>query len=74
MKCDSQASLLAHTFTSPCFGHEPKARVATLGNGADLRPKEKKLEKRKKGGSLSFFFAKTWPYALEITKTMKKGE
>jgi hypothetical protein len=20
---------LAHTFTSPCFGHEPKARVMT---------------------------------------------
>jgi hypothetical protein len=30
MKCDSQASLLARTFTSPCFGHEPKAKVATL--------------------------------------------
>jgi hypothetical protein len=28
MKCDSQASLLAHTFANPCFGHEPKARVA----------------------------------------------
>ncbi len=23
------ASLLAHTFTSPCLGHEPKPRVAT---------------------------------------------
>jgi hypothetical protein len=23
-------SLLAHTFVSPCFGYEPKARVATL--------------------------------------------
>jgi hypothetical protein len=29
MKCDSRASLLARTFTSPCLGHEPKARVAT---------------------------------------------
>jgi hypothetical protein len=28
MKCDSQASLLAYTFVSPCLGHEPKARVA----------------------------------------------
>jgi hypothetical protein len=24
-----RASLLAHTFASPCFGHEPKAIVAT---------------------------------------------
>jgi hypothetical protein len=30
MKCDSHASLLAHTFISPCFGHKPKARVATI--------------------------------------------
>jgi hypothetical protein len=29
MKCDSQASLFACTFTNPCFGHEPKAMVAT---------------------------------------------
>jgi len=29
MKCDSQISLLACTFTSPCFGHKPKAKVAT---------------------------------------------
>jgi hypothetical protein len=29
MKCDSRASLLAHTLASPCLGHEPKARVAT---------------------------------------------
>jgi hypothetical protein len=28
MKCDSRASLLAHTFTSPCLGRKPKARVA----------------------------------------------
>jgi len=27
MKYDSQASLLAHTFASPCLGREPKARV-----------------------------------------------
>jgi hypothetical protein len=27
MKCDSQASLLARTFSSLCFGREPKARV-----------------------------------------------
>jgi hypothetical protein len=25
-------SLLAHTFTSPCFGREPKAKVATICN------------------------------------------
>jgi len=31
MRCESRASLLAHTLASPCFGHEPKARVATLG-------------------------------------------
>jgi hypothetical protein len=30
MKCDSWASLLAHTFARPCLGHEPKARVATI--------------------------------------------
>jgi hypothetical protein len=29
MKCDSQASLLARTFVSPCLGHEPKVRVMT---------------------------------------------
>jgi hypothetical protein len=29
MKCDSQASLLACTFASPCLGCKPKARVAT---------------------------------------------
>jgi hypothetical protein len=29
MKCDSRASFLAHTFASPCFGHEPKVKVAT---------------------------------------------
>jgi len=28
MRCDSRASLLARTFASPCFGREPKARVA----------------------------------------------
>jgi len=30
MRCDSQASLLARTFTSPCLSYEPKARVTTL--------------------------------------------
>jgi hypothetical protein len=29
MKCDSQASFLAYILTSPCLGHEPKARVVT---------------------------------------------
>jgi hypothetical protein len=29
MKCDSWASLSARTFTSPCLGRAPKARVAT---------------------------------------------
>ncbi len=29
MRCDSRASLLARTLTSPCLGCEPKARVAT---------------------------------------------
>jgi hypothetical protein len=27
MKCDSQASYFACTFTSPCLGYEPKVRV-----------------------------------------------
>ncbi len=31
MKCDSWASLLAHTFASLYFGCEPNVRVATLG-------------------------------------------
>jgi hypothetical protein len=31
MKCDSQTSLLARTFASPCFSHEPKGRLATCG-------------------------------------------
>jgi len=30
MKCDSQASLLAHTFASICFDHKPKARVVII--------------------------------------------
>jgi len=30
MRCDSQASLLAHNLASPCLGREPKARVATM--------------------------------------------
>jgi len=29
MRCDSQASLLAYTIVSPCFGREPKVRVTT---------------------------------------------
>jgi hypothetical protein len=29
MKCDSQASLLAHAVASPCLGREPKVRVVT---------------------------------------------
>ncbi len=30
MRCDSHASLLAHTFASPCLGRKPKARIATI--------------------------------------------
>ncbi len=30
MKCDSQASFLAHTFVSPYFGRKPKAMVAIV--------------------------------------------
>ncbi len=29
MKCDSRASLLAHTLASHCLGHEPKVKVVT---------------------------------------------
>jgi len=29
MRWDFQASVLAHTFASPCFGCEPKAKVVT---------------------------------------------
>jgi hypothetical protein len=31
MKCDFRASLLARTFVSLCFGHEPKDKVVTIG-------------------------------------------
>ncbi len=30
MRCDSQASLLAHALASPCFGHEPKTMVMII--------------------------------------------
>jgi hypothetical protein len=30
MRCDSRASLLARNLASPCFGYEPKVRVATF--------------------------------------------
>jgi hypothetical protein len=30
MKCESQASLLAHTLISPCLSYEPKATVVTF--------------------------------------------
>ncbi len=29
MKCDSLASLLAHTFTSPCFDRKPNTKVTS---------------------------------------------
>jgi len=29
MRCDFRASPLARPLASPCFGHEPKAKVAT---------------------------------------------
>jgi len=29
MRCDSRTSLPAHSLASPCFGREPKVRVAT---------------------------------------------
>jgi hypothetical protein len=30
MKYDSRASLLVRTLANPCFGREPKVRVATI--------------------------------------------
>jgi hypothetical protein len=33
MKCNSWASLLAHTFANPCHGREPKVKVATIKLG-----------------------------------------
>jgi hypothetical protein len=30
IKCDSQASLLAHTFVNPCFGRKFKAKVTIV--------------------------------------------
>jgi len=32
IRCDSRASLLVHTFASPCLVHERKAKFATLGS------------------------------------------
>jgi hypothetical protein len=29
IRCDSRASLFAHTLVSPCFGYELKVRVVT---------------------------------------------
>jgi hypothetical protein len=72
MKCDSQASLLAHTFASLCFGHEPKVRVATLGNGADLRPKEKKTRKKKKRGELKLLFCQNLAICPRNNKNNEK--
>jgi hypothetical protein len=37
MKCDSWVSLLACTFASPYFGHEPNVRVATNGQSIEAR-------------------------------------
>jgi hypothetical protein len=45
MKCDSQASLLARTFASPCFGHEPKARVVTTLMKTNVNYCKLKIEK-----------------------------
>jgi len=36
MRCDSQVSFLVRTFASPCFGHEPKARVVTMQNSVGV--------------------------------------
>jgi hypothetical protein len=46
MRCDSWASLLACTLASPCLGHEPKVRVATLALG--LRPRQRLAKVRTK--------------------------
>jgi hypothetical protein len=39
MKGDSRVSLLAHTFVTPCLGHEPKVRVATHNFFTIFRPR-----------------------------------
>jgi hypothetical protein len=36
IKCDFRASLLTRTFANPCFGHEPKAKVAIVHPHASL--------------------------------------
>ncbi len=36
MKCNSQASFLAHTLANPCLGRKPKARVTTLAKFGGL--------------------------------------
>jgi hypothetical protein len=30
MRCDFWASFLAHNLASPCLGHKPKVKVATM--------------------------------------------
>jgi hypothetical protein len=44
MRCDSRASLLAHTFTSPCISCEPKVRVAIVGEVQIEAPSIKNIE------------------------------
>jgi uncharacterized protein (DUF736 family) len=45
MKCDSQASFLSCTLTSPCLGRELKARVATKETNADKKKTKNKVPK-----------------------------
>jgi len=72
IKCDSQASPLAHTFANPYLGYEPKVRVA-IGGGEDGKVQQvqkgglrsKKFSKSKKGvGGL--ITSPTWRGGFEV--------
>ncbi len=52
MKCDSQASFLAHNLTSLCLGREPKVRVVTLKMGGVKSLLREKENWRKKWSNL----------------------
>jgi hypothetical protein len=69
MKCDSWASLLAHTFTSLCFGREPKTKVATTRLWCKIVLKNH-VEHIK--GHEGFYFY-LYPFGDVVQKSLQKG-
>ncbi len=66
MKCDSWALILAHTFASPCFGHEPKAKVAKHMN-CNFVYFSKKLSRKH-----TFWKFWTWHYSFRLYRFPNK--